>query len=235
MHSLRETEAVFFDLDDTLYDQLTPFKMALDHCRIDLANAKVEELFKKVRYFSDVLWKVHIRGEISLELLRIERIRCAFNDFGLSLSNQQAREVQERYEFEQQQINPFPEVFSIINDLQTRKLIVGVLTNGPVQHQMNKIKALQIDQIIPPERIFISDGIGIAKPDKRVFEYVQRQVNIEPNKCCYIGDTWENDVVPPIEAGWTSIWFNHRKREPQSNHIPLETIMNYDNFMLKLP
>ncbi|MBO1512539.1 HAD family hydrolase [Metabacillus bambusae] len=235
MHSLRETEAVFFDLDDTLYDQLAPFQRALDHFRIDLANTNVEELFKKVRYFSDVLWKVHTRGEISLELLRIERVRCAFNDFGLSLSNQQASEVQERYEFEQQQINPFPEVISIIKDLQSRKSTVGILTNGPVQHQMNKIKALQIDQIIPPERIFISDGIGIAKPDKRVFEYVQRQVNIESNKCCYIGDTWENDVVPPIEAGWTSIWFNHRKREPQSNHIPLKTIMNYDNFMLKLP
>lgn len=235
MHSLRETEAVFFDLDDTLYDQLTPFQLSLDYCRIDLASIKVEELFKKVRYFSDVLWKVHIRGEISLDLLRIERIRCAFNDFDLSLSNQQASEIQERYEYEQQQINPFPEVLSIIKDLQSMKLIVGVLTNGPVQHQMNKIKALQIDQIIPPERIFISDGIGIAKPDKRVFEYVQRQVNIESNKCCYIGDTWENDVVPPIEAGWTSMWFNHRKRKPQSNHIPLETIMSYDNFMLKLP
>jgi putative hydrolase of the HAD superfamily len=235
MHSLRETEAVFFDLDDTLYDQLSPFQLALDHCHIDLANIKVGELFKKVRYFSDVLWKVYTRGEISLELLRIERVRCAFNDFGLSISTQLAREVQDRYEFEQQQIIPFPEVISIIKDLQSRKSIVGILTNGPVQHQMNKIKALKIDQIIPLERIFISDGIGIAKPDKRVFEYVQRQVNIESNKCCYIGDTWENDVVPPIEAGWNSIWFNHREREPQSNHIPLETIMNYDNFMLKLP
>jgi putative hydrolase of the HAD superfamily len=233
MHRLKEIDAVFFDLDDTLYDQLMPFQLALKHCHVAVSPEKIEGLFKRVRYYSDVLWKVYTKGEISLELLRIERLRCAFNDFDISLSNEQATDIQDRYVIEQRQIKAFPEIQSIIKELQERIPIVGIMTNGPVNHQMNKIRALQIDRIIPKERIFVSDGIGIAKPDKRVFEYVQRQVKIDPEKCCYIGDTWENDIVPPIEAGWKSIWFNHRKREPQSHHTPDAIITNYNDFFLK--
>jgi putative hydrolase of the HAD superfamily len=232
MHKMKDVEAVFFDLDDTLYDQLTPFKLALEYFEVDLPTLNFEELFKRVRYFSDVFWKVHTKGEMSLERLRVERLKCAFNDFGISLTNKRAEALQERYEFEQQQIQVFPEVRSLIEDLQTSKSVVGILTNGPVKHQMNKIKALQMNQLIQKDSIFISDGIGIAKPDKRVFEFVQNQINIQPEKCCYIGDTWENDIVPPIEAGWKCIWFNHRKREQQSLHAPNKIIFSYKDLSI---
>ncbi|MBD1379457.1 HAD family hydrolase [Metabacillus arenae] len=232
MNSIREAEAIFFDLDDTLYDHLMPFHMALKHCNLNLPAAKLEEVFKRVRYYSDVLWKVYTKGEISLDLLRIERLRYAFNEFGILLSKEQAKAIQERYVKEQQQIKAFPEILSFIQNLMKCKPIVGILTNGPADHQMNKIKILQIDQIIPKERIFISDSIGLAKPDKRVFQYIQKQMNIEPNKCCYIGDTWKNDIVPSIEAGWQCIWFNHRKRKPESHHIPHEIIMNYHDIFI---
>lgn len=233
MYNLADVKAVFFDLDDTIYDQLKPFQLAVVQCKVPLATDKVTELFKRVRYYSDVLWKVYTKGEIDLELVRVERVRCAFKDFGISLSSVQAKEIQDCYENEQKRIHAFPGVLSMIQDLMVSKPVVGIITNGPVNHQMNKIKALKIDQIIPLDNLFISDGIGITKPDKRVFEYVQKRINVDPDKCCYIGDTWENDIVPSIEAGWRCIWFNHRNREPESNHIPNETIKTYDNFILK--
>jgi putative hydrolase of the HAD superfamily len=231
MHSLKEAEAVFFDLDDTLYDQLSPFQLALEHCDVKIQQHMIEELFKKVRYYSDVFWKVHVKGDMSLEQLRVERLKYAFHDFDLSLTNAQAKAIQDRYELEQQQIRTFQEVSSFIEDLQKRKSVVGILTNGPVEHQMKKINALKLNHVIEKERIFVSDGIGIAKPDKRVFQYVQNQIKIEPEKCCYIGDTWENDMIPALEAGWKCIWFNHRKREPQSPHTPNEMILCFKDLI----
>ncbi|WP_299089407.1 HAD family hydrolase [uncultured Metabacillus sp.] len=227
MLKFNEIEAVFFDLDDTLYDQLTPFGLALEFCKVEASTLNIEELFKRVRYFSDVLWKLHTKGQMSLEALRVERLTNAFKDFDLNITKEQALAIQERYEYEQQQIQAFPGIIEIIKDLQKNKSVVGILTNGPVHHQMNKIIALKLDQVIPKELIFISDGIGIAKPDKRIFEYVQRQIKIKPDKCCYIGDTWENDIAPSIEAGWNCIWFNHRNREPQSIHTPNKIITDY--------
>ncbi|WP_175638732.1 HAD family hydrolase [Metabacillus schmidteae] len=226
MHNFTSADAVFFDLDDTLYDSLLPFRKALKNQQVELEDSQIELFYKRVRHYSDVLWKVHVKGALSLEQLRIERLTIACKDFGIIISKEQAIAIQDRYEYEQRVIVPFPEIHSLLTSLQDKGKIVGVITNGPVEHQMNKLKALEIDQLIPKERIFISDGIGIAKPDKRVFEYVQLRVNLHPSKCLYIGDTWENDIVPPIEAGWKCIWFNHRRREPQTHHLPNETVTN---------
>ncbi|KKI94018.1 hypothetical protein WQ54_00260 [Bacillus sp. SA1-12] len=227
MLNCKEIEAVFFDLDDTLYDQLSPFQLALEYCQIEASSINIEALFKRVRHFSDVLWKLHTKGQISLEALRVERLTNAFKDFEHNITTEQALAIQERYELEQRQIHAFPGVIEMIKDLQKSKSVVGILTNGPVNHQMNKIIALKLDQVIPAELIFISNGIGIAKPDKRIFEYVDRQIQIEPDKCCYIGDTWENDIAPSIEAGWNCIWFNHRNREAETTHTPNKIITDY--------
>lgn len=231
MHNLHEAEAIFFDLDDTLYDQLLPFQKALEQQQVALTDSQFELFYKRVRHYSDVLWKVHVKGCISLEQLRVERLTCAFKEFGITISKEQAKAIQERYEYEQSVIEPFQEILSLVKSLQDKGKVVGVISNGPVDHQMNKLKALQVDQLIPNERIFISDGIGIAKPDKRVFEYVHLRLKLDPSKCLYIGDTWENDIVPPFEAGWKCIWFNHRKRKPQTHHVPNATFTDIQELM----
>jgi putative hydrolase of the HAD superfamily len=94
-----------------------------------------------------------------------------------------------------------------------------------------KLRQLQIDKLIPEEHWFVSDGVGIAKPDKRIFEYVNQTIGIQSEHCCYIGDNWENDVMAAIDAGWTSIWINNRKKEPLSNHKPYHTISNLEELL----
>jgi FMN phosphatase YigB (HAD superfamily) len=69
---------------------------------------------------------------------------------------------------------------------------------------------------------FISDGLGVAKPDPYIFEYVARKKQIAPSRLIYVGDSWTNDVVPPIVSGWNSIWYNHRNR-PQTFRCHKET------------
>lgn len=234
LYNLPDAEAIFFDLDDTLYDQLLPFQSALKYAKLQIDPANYEVIYKRVRFYSDLLWKSYTKGELTLEQVRSERLKCALREFEIDLSNEQAIEIQERYQYEQKVIELFPHVKSIIKELQNQDKVVGIITNGPVEHQMSKIIALQLDRIISNELIFISDGICLTKPDKRVFEYVQKQVKISAGKCLYIGDTWENDIAPPIEAGWKSIWFNYRNRKPQSHHQPSLVIKEYDKIIKKI-
>jgi FMN phosphatase YigB (HAD superfamily) len=51
----------------------------------------------------------------------------------------------------------------------------------------------------------------------------KRSTILLKNSLC-IGDSWTNDIVWSMEAGWQSIWFNHRKRKPVTDHKPLEEI-----------
>jgi HAD superfamily hydrolase (TIGR01549 family) len=216
---IRLIKAVFFDLDDTLYDQLQSFKLAL--AAADLSPAvdgpdALERLYTGLRRHSDRLWTQHVRGEMTLEELRIERGISAFADEGTVLTRERARLLQSCYEREQGRLELRPEALPLLERLQQNGTIVGLITNGPVAHQMGKITALGLERRIPPQRIFISDGLGFAKPDLRVFAHVQQQAGLLPEELMYVGDAWHNDIAPSYRSGWSPVWLNCRGQKPVS-------------------
>ncbi|MNJ38935.1 dUMP phosphatase [compost metagenome] len=92
---------------------------------------------------------------------------------------------------------------------------------------MNKVKALNLTRLIPEELIYISGAVGFTKPDARLFQHVTGQLGLAPENCCYIGDSWRNDVVGALDAGWKVLWFNHRSVEPESDHQPYHRVADY--------
>ncbi|WP_202077678.1 HAD family hydrolase [Caldalkalibacillus salinus] len=226
-------QAYFFDLDDTLYDQLRPFVVAIEKTNINI-DTPYSQLFHDVRRASDRLWEAYENKKMSLEELRVQRLIHAFHKHGYELSVKQAQDIQDRYEEQQGLISLFEGAMTCLQVLVKRHQCVGLITNGPVAHQMRKIRTLKLDTIIPPSQIFISDAIGIAKPDPRIFEYVQDALRLSADRCVYVGDTWANDVEPALKAGWTSIWYNHRRRETESAYRPHDTIYDFEALRSKL-
>lgn len=214
-------KGIFFDLDDTLHDHLSPFSNAIKATFTnELNSVNIELLYKGFRHFSDVLWKTYSANKLTLEELRIQRIIKALESFHFAISREKAIVFQKDYENMSNKLRLFTEVPETITRLEQKGLLIGIITNGPVQHQLNKIKKLGLDKLVTRQNIFISDAVGIAKPNPEIFTYVGEKVCILPNELVYVGDTWANDVVAPIEAGWHSIWFNHRNRTPETNHKP---------------
>ncbi|MDF2787126.1 MAG: family hydrolase [Neobacillus sp.] len=218
-------KAIFFDLDDTLHDHLYPFSKAFKDSFPHLyEQMDVVSLYKKFRDFSDLLWEKYSNHELTLEELRIARIEMAFEYFKKGITNEQASEFQAQYELNGDNLQLFAEVPELINEIKAKGILVGIITNGPVQHQFNKINSLGLTNYVSRNHIFISDEVGVAKPNKQIFQHVAQKVNMLPNEIVYIGDSWPNDVVAPMEAGWKAIWYNHRKRLPDTDHKPLAEI-----------
>ena len=63
---------------------------------------------------------------------------------------------------------------TIIELCQKHEIMMGVITNGPSQHQWNKVKALKVMEFIPEEYIFVSGDIGVAKPQIGIFQPVEK-------------------------------------------------------------
>jgi putative hydrolase of the HAD superfamily len=223
---LQNIEAVFFDLDDTLYDQLEPFRTAVAGTMSPQIAVELElgTLFRRVRHYSDRLWDSYSEGKLSLEDVRLQRLILAFGELGIEMSDETAAAMQSRYLQGQRQIVLSPGAKEVIAALRQRGLDIGILTNGPVDHQTVKIRALQLDRIVPGNRIFISDAVGIAKPDPRVFEHISRVTGHAPERCLYIGDAWENDVITSLEAGWRAVWLSRRGYRPDTGHKPVMII-----------
>jgi putative hydrolase of the HAD superfamily len=184
----------------------------------------VTSLYKKFRDFSDLLWKQYSRQQLTLEELRIARIVMALEYFQKGITNEQASRFQAQYELNSGSLQLFAEVPKLINEIKTQGKLVGIITNGPVQHQFNKINSLGLTSCVSRDHIFISDEVGVAKPNKQIFQHVAQKVNMIPSEIIYIGDSWPNDVVAPMEAGWKAIWYNHRKRLPDTGHKPIAEI-----------
>lgn len=214
-------DTIIFDVDDTVYDQLKPFKNAFASNFKHLSNVPINKLFISSRKHSDSLFDKSEAGTVSLLELHTYRIKAACKEFDIEINENEAITFQRTYEEEQNKITLFPEIERLLELLNKRGKQLGILTNGPHQHQLMKINQLGLTRWIPKENIFISEAIGCAKPTSLAFETVEKKLLLNKKYTVYIGDSFDNDVIGAKQAGWNSIWMNHRKRDsPQSTIQP---------------
>nr|WP_035724439.1 HAD family hydrolase [Gracilibacillus boraciitolerans] len=227
-------KTIIFDVDDTLYDQLQPFHKAV-HQQLNTSfnNDEIKALYLASRKYSDEVFEKHMNGgEITALDLQTYRITKACQDFGISLTYQQAVTFQETYLHEQQQIQLFPAIVELLDSLYANNKQLAILTNGEVDHQMMKVQRLGITQWVPAEHIFVSARVGYSKPSQKLFEYVENTLELDKDHTVYIGDSFENDIIGAKQMGWSAIWMNHRQRtKPVSNHQPDHTIESSDDLL----
>lgn len=216
--------AVFFDLDDTLYNQLQPFQCAYNAVFSHITNISILELFKKSREYSDRVFTLTESGEMPVEEMHRNRVIYAFDYFNHKISDEEAIDFQKIYKEHQYKISLVPEMENILNYLSTKKVSLYILTNGPSSHQRLKIEALNLSRWIPKTNIFISSEAGYAKPQKELFDYVNSQTDTTASASYMIGDSFENDIVGANNGDWNSIWLNTkgRKKPHNQNHPQYE-------------
>jgi len=212
-------KALFFDLDDTLYDQLQPFQVAYDRTFSAMKDIPILELFKKSREYSDRVFTLTESGKMPLEKMHQNRLIYAFQDMDYKITAEEADAFQRVYKEHQYKVTLVPEMKRILQYLSTKGIPVYVITNGPSSHQWLKLESLDLFHWIPKSNIYISSEIGYAKPQKEFFEYVNKQTNTTGAISYMVGDSFENDMIGANNAGWNSIWLN-TKNKPKS----IETI-----------
>lgn len=226
---------LIFDVDDTLYNQLAPFINAYDalfrgqHCVLP------EELYITFRKYSDGVFNLVESGEMSLLDMHAYRITEAFKEYGIEISREDAMAFQKKYAINQTKIELLDGMRAVLDFGKQNNLVMGIITNGPTEHQKNKIEQLGMTRWIKPEHIFISEEMGIAKPDIRLFQQVQKNMNLDPDQTYYIGDSFHNDINGAKKAGWHAIWFNTRNHKiPELSLIKPDYTVTEDRNMLHL-
>ncbi|WP_391121584.1 HAD family hydrolase [Psychrobacillus sp. L3] len=99
---------------------------------------------------------------------------------------------------------PFPNLHGILEELRRNNFVLGMITNGYGQFQMDNIAALGIEKYF--EAILVSETEGIKKPNPEIFERALKRLNVNPNESVFVGDHPENDVVAPEHVGMKGIW-----------------------------
>lgn len=173
---------------------------------------KLEWLFQRSRYHSDVAFYRWSQGEINKEEEFRYRVVMTYKDIGLEVDAELADHFRDRYRYYQEHIVPFPGIMSLLGKLSAAGVKLGILTNGKHKGQMGKIMALGVNEVIPESRIFISEDLPAPKPDIRAFQAMEEALGIQKEEIWYIGDNYDVDIIGAKGAGWKSIWFNHREK-----------------------
>ncbi len=226
---------IFFDVDDTLYDHLQPLFEALQQVIPQQQESlSYSDVYQRFRYYSEVLVSPQNPQALPLEEMRYQRFILTLKEFEIEITEEQAKQMQAVYIGSQYNIRPYDGVVELIHELMDQGYTVGLLTNGPAEHQWKKICALHMDQVFARDRIFISGEVGLEKPDPAIFNYVNRLTDTTPEHSFFIGDSWRNDVVGAVSAHWHMIWFNARHAVRESNHQPDTEAVNYTEIRTQL-
>ncbi|TXT61905.1 MAG: hypothetical protein BAJALOKI1v1_1080007 [Promethearchaeota archaeon] len=97
-------------------------------------------------------------------------------------------ELKEKYyrELIKDKIEPIPGVISLIKELKEEKVPLAVGSSGPLQNVTLLLESLQIKDVF--DVIITGADVKKGKPDPEVFQIIQEQLQISPDKCIVIED-----------------------------------------------
>lgn len=184
-----EIKGVIFDLDDTLYSEKEYIRSGYHAVAEWLGKANAEEK----------LWNYFLEGKMAIDEF--------LNEEGLSEKKTECLEI---YRNHMPTIRLYEGVEETIKDLLSRGIKVGIITDGRIQGQENKISALGLDKWI--EDIIITDALGgeqFRKPNDIAFRIMQCRWKIPFSNMIYVGDNLKKDFQAPRQLGMKYLYFEN--------------------------
>jgi putative hydrolase of the HAD superfamily len=226
---VRRIEIVLFDLDDTLHDDTYAYHSAAEEVAREVAAEHgIDALSLKAAYITEAegFWHRLSPEDLNVKLASIRASmwqsaleRVGLNDAGL------AQQSAERYNaYRAKYFTLFPGTTEVLRALRERGMKLGIVTNGLSETHREKIALLQISEYF--DAIFLSDEVGMVKPDPLLFAHACRTLGGAPAHAAMVGDRYDRDVRGAIEAGLYTVWLNVRGEELPPGAAPPDATCN---------
>lgn len=204
---------VLMDLDDTLLDFHSSEAWALKNALSSLGIEPNEKIVARYSEINDSLWKKLEQGKITRARLLTERFEILFSDFGVDCS---AHDAWKAYESYLSKTHFFvPQAKELLEDIY-KDYELYIVSNGTASVQHGRIECSKISKYF--KDIFISQEIGINKPQKEFFDYCFGRIpNFSNDKAIIVGDSLTSDIKGGNNALIKTCWFNPNKKERTVN------------------
>ena len=207
-----EIDTVFFDVDDTLFDQRRAHKLALGRILEDrqdiFAGVSEEELIETFDIADEKAMRDFHEG-VPLDKVRKERTEKILREFDVDVGF--AEEFNELfYDLYPSMETPVEGAKEVVVELG-KENVLGVITNSSKEVQICKLKSIEILDCF--ETLVFSEEVGYRKPDRKIFLHAVQKVGTEPGDFLYVGDSYTSDVVGAHRVGMHTCWFNPDGKE----------------------
>ena len=195
---------LLFDADDTLFDYPKAEAKAL-HWTFEQAGLSYQSDYLAVYHkYNQQVWREFEQGLLTPLELRTKRFDLLFSEIGLVTDSQFFSPLYLK------NLARGSDLFEgAAETLQTLSEYhhIALVTNGLADVQRPRLENSSIHALI--EKIFISEEIGAAKPDRAFFELVFKEIgNPDRSEVLIIGDSLTSDMQGGIQSGLDTCWVN---------------------------
>lgn len=211
MKRQKEIKAIFFDVDDTLFDSTTLAKMA----RMNAVKAMIEcglpirNVQKGYSLLMKIVEKYGSNYDEHFDRL-LETLGCNRDPKIIAAGIVAYHDTKLAY------IKPNPDVVPTLIALRDKGCKLGVVSNGRSIKQWEKLIRLGLHHFF--DVVVISEDVGSEKPQSEIFKAAIKELGVKPEEAVYAGDDLETDIFGANSAGLISIRLVKKKpREPILN------------------
>ena len=197
--------AIFFDIDDTLFSTSSFSRRARENSvETMLAMGVRSDRETMLRELDEVIQEFSSNYQHHYDKL-LSRLPPEATR-GLNPALVVAAGVVAYHETKFRELTSYDDVHEVLRMLARTDLICGVISSGLTLKQMEKLIRLKIWHYVDPTAIFITDQVGIGKPNPKLYLRAAESVGVRPEEAMYVGDHPINDIDAANRAGFVTAW-----------------------------
>jgi putative hydrolase of the HAD superfamily len=200
-----QLKAILFDVDDTLFSTTEFARKARGNAVRAMLQAGLDLPEETVaRELEEVLAEFSSNYEHHFDklLMRLRPPSLARVNPALIV----AAGVAAYHDTKFRELVPFEDVLPFFGALRKAGLRLGIITHGWTVKQAEKLVRLGLVPFLEPSAIFISDQLGISKPNPKLWTLALADMHLLPQEAMYVGDSPEHDVAAPRSLGMVTVW-----------------------------
>ncbi|WED24120.1 pyrimidine 5'-nucleotidase [Vibrio sp. JC009] len=194
---------ILFDADETLFDfdSRRGIQLMLEQ------NGKMltDKMYDKYQKVNKPLWVDYQNGVITAAELKHHRFKEWADELNVTPEKLNSDFMQVMGDI----CLLLPGAKELI-DYLSGKVKLGIVTNGFTDLQSVRLEKTGLASSF--EHVFISEEIGVAKPDRRIFDHALSMMgNPDKERVMMVGDNPHSDVLGGLNAGIMTCWLNRDK------------------------
>jgi putative hydrolase of the HAD superfamily len=228
---LPQLDVVLFDLDDTLYSTSDFAATARREAVRDMIAAGLEVTEDEgVQELAEVVSEFSSNYESHFDRLldRLGPHRLGGRNRAVLI----ATGVVAYHRAKERGMHLLPDARTLLDALLVARVRMGVVTAGLQVKQAEKLIRTGLLSYLAPEAIFLSDQMGVSKPNPKIYTKACRALGIPPMRALYVGDRPSHDIAPAKRAGLKTVLY--RGAGGKYAGEPCETAADHDMDDLRL-